>query len=736
MVRLSPTTADEIARLAVIDELAFSSVPLEPSLQDLVELASTLFDTPMAAVNIVQAQDVSLLASVGMPRPLDEALLRRDVSFCAHTIAQKTPLIVADAEKDPRFRSNPLVTGPPNFRFYAGVCLRSCDDQALGALCIIDDRPRSGLGAHEVEALNAIADQVAERLDLRRTHIAHRASPDRFERMLAGSPLAVFSVNERLQITMWNRRAGEMFGYSAADVCGRDVSALFGPQQYSRLKELLRFVADQPDAFPTGHTIELTAGRRDGGCFPVEASVSVWHDREQGPEFAIVLRDLTEIRLKEAEIFRVALTDPLTGLPNRVKLKERLDRAVTGEHAAGLILLGIDAFSRLNGALGDELADEILIAVARRLAECAGPEDFIARTGAGEFALCLDGSGDPIRLAFVADTLFELFSRPFYLQDQALHISVSAGIAVLPGHGSAAAELLANAGLALEQAQQEGGGNRRLFTWPLRAAAVARRGQEADLRQAIDNDQLELFYQAQVDLRSQRLIGAEALLRWRHPERGLIAPDAFLPAVEGSRMAVRLGRWILETACRQMAVWHSGSRADLRVGVNLFAAQFRANDLVRDVDEIIRETALPPEALELEITENIILAQDDVVIPVLTRLRERGVHLAFDDFGTGYASLSLLKHYPLTRLKIDRSFVKHLCEQPEDEAVIDAILHLGRRFGLEVIAEGIETPAQRNALARLGCLQGQGYLFGRPLPAAEFHVRHFSDRSEIQRKKS
>jgi EAL domain-containing protein (putative c-di-GMP-specific phosphodiesterase class I) len=255
---------------------------------------------------------------------------------------------------------------------------------------------------------------------------------------------------------------------------------------------------------------------------------------------------------------------------------------------------------------------------------------------------------------------------------------------------------------------------------------LARRRYDVELRHAVDNMEFELFYQPQMRLSDGALTGAEALLRWRHPEHGLLAPGAFMSALEGGVLAATIGDWVLETACRQAALWRRRLGApDFRVGVNLFAAQFRANDLAAKVEAVLAKTGLAAGALELEITENIILGDDDTVISALTHLRAKGVAIAFDDYGTGYASLSLLKRFPITRLKIDQSFVRNMCEAPADEAVIAAVVYLGQKFGVEVIAEGIETLAQADALVRLGCTQGQGYMFGKPMPAPEFAQRFF-----------
>ena len=291
-------------------------------------------------------------------------------------------------------------------------------------------------------------------------------------------------------------------------------------------------------------------------------------------------------------------------------------------------------------------------------------------------------------------------------------------------HAHEALELVGNADLALHEAKRNGRGHSFIFVQALRMQAVARHLYGIELHRAVDQGEFVLFYQPQVNLRDGSLAGAEALIRWQHPQRGLLAPAAFLPALEEGPLAARVGAWVLDEACAQAAFWRRNGAPTLRMGINLFSAQFRVNDLLKDVSEALMRHGLPPSALELEVTENVVLDQDAVVLDTLRRLRNLGVGLSFDDFGTGYASLSLLTSYPITRIKIDRAFVQGMLTSKREASVVRAILDMARSFDLEAIAEGIETEAQLESLRREHCNEGQGYLFAKPMSAADFELAY------------
>jgi EAL domain-containing protein (putative c-di-GMP-specific phosphodiesterase class I) len=328
--------------------------------------------------------------------------------------------------------------------------------------------------------------------------------------------------------------------------------------------------------------------------------------------------------------------------------------------------------------------------------------------------------GDALRSSAVAEAVTATISLPLQVSGHDIRIAASCGVAISPAHGQDAEELMGNADLALYHAKSNGSGRTFLFTPSLRREAIERRRVDAELHRAVEDNQFELFYQPQVRITDGEVVGAEALIRWKHPERGYLTPAHFLASLDGGPLAGAVGTWGIDTACAQVEKWHMAGATGLRMGVNLFAAQFMTRDLVDCIRHALERHKLPAQTLELEITENIILNRDDLILEPLQQLRAMGVCIAFDDFGTGYASLSLLKNYPLTRIKIDQTFISNMCNSRRDEATVAATLDLARNYELEVIAEGVETNEQLEKLMQLRCDEAQGYLFGKPMPAAQF----------------
>ncbi len=327
------------------------------------------------------------------------------------------------------------------------------------------------------------------------------------------------------------------------------------------------------------------------------------------------------------------------------------------------------------------------------------------------------------RAGEIADSIIRALSQPITLDGETVSIGASVGIATHPGDGSSTHELLSSADLALYQAKNDGRHCHRAFTPELRCAVDRARAYDNELRRAYDQTEFEVFYQPQVRLLDGALVGAEALLRWRHPIDGLLSPAAFMAGLENRPISVEVGQWVLRTACVQAAAWREHGAAGFRIGVNLFGSQLRSGDLVSSVRQTLDFSGLPAAALELEVTENIFLRSDDSMVGPLRELRADGVLIAFDDYGTGYTSLSMLKRFPITRLKIDKSFVQGMCDHSENAAIVRAILYLARTLGFSAIAEGIETPEQADRLRSKDCEEVQGYLFGRPMPAADFATR-------------
>ncbi|MGI4800157.1 MAG: sensor domain-containing phosphodiesterase [Janthinobacterium lividum] len=715
----SPVSVDEEARLEAVREYE----PFKPfddaTYAPLLELARDLFEVPTAFITFVD-RDEQIFP---VRRGLDLCGTSRKVSFCAHAIARKETLVVLDARLDPHFANNPLVTGAPHIRFYAGALLVSPSGHAVGTLCLVDTKPRNVFTPKQCRHLGRLAELALDKLELRRLQIAGQVSQRRFENIAATSSDGIICTDAEGDITFWNTAAEQLFGHSAAEVAGRNICLIVPPRMRKDHKDGLRRMAGGTSSRMTGRLVELMALRADGSEFPVELSLSMWHE-EGGVSFGAILRDITERRVNEERLLRLAHHDPLTGLPNRLVVRRSVEQLAAGSEPAALLVVDLDGFKAVNDDLGHPAGDTVLKEVAERLLGCVRSTDMVARQGGDEFALLLSGVKSHSQAALVADAVIRAVSQPINLNGETVSVSASVGIATHPGDGSNTDELLSNADLALYQAKNDGRHCHRVFTPALRRAIDRSRAYDNELRRAYDQEEFEVFYQPQMRLSDGALVGAEALLRWRHPKDGLLSPAAFMVGLENRPISVEVGQWVLRTACCQAAAWRKEGAREFRIGVNLFGSQLRSGHLVRSVRQALALSELPAAALELEVTENILLRSDDSMVGPLRELRTDGVQIAFDDYGTGYTSLSMLKRFPITRLKIDKSFVQGMAMQPEDAAIVRAILYLARNLGFSAIAEGIETHDQAEHLRKEGCEEVQGYLFGHPMPAAEF-ASHF-----------
>lgn len=469
----------------------------------------------------------------------------------------------------------------------------------------------------------------------------------------------------------------------------------FSPDDENRLRELALMASDRLELRRIEHSAEQAV-------------------RPEPP------RDMATYRREAEELFRLANFDALTGLANRGRFFRLVEEALARSQALAVIMVDLDGFKDVNDTLGNAIGDGILREAAHRLESAVEIEDTVARIGGDEFAILLSGVGDLQQALALSAAINESLARPIVIDGQEIHITASCGVALAPLHTQNPVELLGNADLALCRAKTKGRGRSVVYEPSLRLEAAARRLYGMEIHRAVKAGEFLLVYQPQVRLNDGALMGAEALLRWHHPERGLLGPAAFLPALERGPLAATVGSWVLDQACAQAAAWRRSGMLSFRMGVNLFGAQFRVGDLAAEVIEALERHGLPPSALELEITENIVLDHDDIMLDKLRQLRDYGVGIAFDDFGTGFGSLSLLKRYPITRIKIDRSFIEGMMTSKKDASVVRAILDIARAFDLETIAEGVEGEAEGDSLLRQGCQEGQGYLFGKPMLAPYF----------------
>lgn len=547
----------------------------------------------------------------------------------------------------------------------------------------------------------------------------------RFERIAMSLGDGLVCADRDGLITVWNRGAAAIFGYAPEEIVGQPLNKLYAAGNdvgddfsYSALG--LPHGALQA---PGGMVMEVQGRRKNGETFPLEACFSEWQGVD-GCQYGAVLRDIS-VRKREAERIRyLAECDTLTGLANRNTLNAHLSAKLAHarlEHCeVALLVMDLDKFKQVNDTLGHACGDQLLCAVARRLSDLVKDTGVVARLSGDEFAIVISGTDVTAQAAALSmRTCLAFEETPLSVGLRQLRINISIGVAIYPKDCESAEELLGNADLALYRAKAAGRGTYVFFERRIRDELESRLTLEAGLARGAENEEFELFFQPQADLETGRLVGAEALIRWRHPDRGIVLPGDFMPIANASSISDGIALWVLETACRQGSVWQRKGY-NIRLGVNLSPSQLLSGDLAATVEAILRDTGFSPSLLELEVTENILLVDDDGALKMFRRIQDLGVRIAFDDFGTGYASMTYLKKYPLDRLKIDKSFVRELHANSDDAAIVRSTISLGKLLGLSVIAEGIEDRSTAELLRSMGCDEGQGFYFGRPVPAAEF----------------
>lgn len=538
----------------------------------------------------------------------------------------------------------------------------------------------------------------------------------RFQRIAMSLGDGLVCLDDQGRIVFWNPGAARIFGYSEEEALDRSFAACLADSQDFASAQFagLRHAAATQSA--EDHVLDLVGVRRTGEQFALEASVSSWQGAD-GRQFGLVLRDIT-IKQRERERIRyLAEHDELTGLLNRHTLGERLAAEFEkgGEPLSAVVLIGIDRFHHFSDIHGREFGDQLLVAFAARLRALMPPEVEAARFADYEFALIVPKE----RATAVADDITRDFgTTALAFGEWRQRVTVRIGSAIAEP-GWSADHLIGNAHLALETAILTRDEQPIGFATAMRDRIASQLALEAELRLALEKNQFELFYQPQVLLSDRSVIGAEALIRWRHPVRGLIPPGQFIPVLNNSPLSDAVANWVLATACGQSRRWQMAG-TPIRVGVNLSPSQLQGSDLQDTVAALLDETGLAPDLLELEVTEDILIEDAGKAQKTFREIRARGVKIAFDDFGTGYGSLSYLKAFPLDTLKIDQTFVRQLLNDSGDAAIVRATIDLGRSLGLSIIAEGIEDIETADCLKAMGCNEGQGYHFGRPLPSAEF----------------
>jgi len=519
---------------------------------------------------------------------------------------------------------------------------------------------------------------------------------------------------------MWvNHAFTTMTGYSKEEILGKNPRLLkSGEQPESYYAELWSTIL-------SGKVWkgEIVNKRKDGTTYTEEMTITPVSLEDIGNPtntyFIAIKQDITQRKAAEKQVKFLAYYDALTGLPNRTLLQDRLTKALASARRqkckVALLFLDLDGFKTINDSLGHSVGDLVLKQVAERLKKWAREQDTVARVGGDEFLIVLTAVKEVADAAVAAERLMNTMTAEFVVQGHSLGIRCSVGISIFAEHGRDGETLIKNADAAMYCAKERGRNNFRFFTRDMNGQAVERLTLENSLRLALEKKELFLVYQPQIEIATGRIIGLEALLRWQHPELGLVPPDKFIRIAENSGLIIPIGEWVLRTACSQTRKWQDEGLLAVPVAVNVSAVQFRQAGFCELIGRVLHETGLAPQYLELELTESLLLSNADVMFSVLQELRAMGLKLAIDDFGTGYSSLSYLRQFPVGRLKIDRSFVRDVAVNPDDAAITTAIISMAKSLNLKVIAEGVEDEAQMTFLRAHQCDEIQGYYFSKPL---------------------
>lgn len=507
-------------------------------------------------------------------------------------------------------------------------------------------------------------------------------------------------------------------GYAPEEVIGRTPSLLSSGKHdkafYRRMWEAIDLTGQWQG--------EIWNKRKNDDVYPQWLTINAVRDAEgRLLNYIATISDITERKQIEDRLRNLAHYDSLTGLPNRelfsLRLTEALNRTRQSNSGLALLFIGLDRFKAINDSLGHNAGDELLRQVAARLKHSVRDSDVTARLGGDEFTVILENLTEPQKAEVVAQKIIHALSRPVKLHGHQIFISPSIGVAFYPSDATGIDELIKNADRAMSTAKREGRNTFKFYSPDMNVTALERLALEAQLRLALEKNQFVLKYQPQIDLQTGAVIGVEALIRWNHPELGLVPPDQFIPLLEETNLILPVGEWVLRAGCRQLREWHESGLYPLRLAVNISVRQYRLDHLVPILDAIIAETHVDPICLELEITESIMIENLDATLEIFEAFRKRGIRISIDDFGTGYSSLSYLQRLPIDALKIDRSFIQNIHVSASDMTITKAIISLAHSLGIRVIAEGIENSRHLHFLREERCEEGQGYFISRALPA-------------------
>jgi len=588
------------------------------------------------------------------------------------------------------------------------------------------------LGAYDY-LINEQADGYRLRRTVRTMIDRHALEAVRVENELATTTLnligeGILRTDADGNVTYQNRFAEKMTGWSRAEARGRpfaDVLRLIDNISGASLDDAVA-IALQADKTASGMTssINCTLVRRDGEEFGIESRVAIIHDQDGNAVGAVVaFRDVSAARVASLEMSRVAQHDVLTNLPNRALFNDRLSQAISlaerQSKQLAVLFVDLDQFKRINDSLGHSVGDRLLRSVARRLVACVRRTDTVSRLGGDEFLILLSQIEHSEDAAITARKILRAVAAPHVIDSKSLDVNVSIGGSTYPADAQNAETLVSYADVAMYEAKQQGRNSYQFFRTDMRARMATRVALERDLRCALGRNEFTLHYQPKVNFQTGQCTGMEALLRWQHPERGLLSAATFVPIAEECGLIVAIGQWVLLEACRQARAWSDLGLKVLPVAVNVSAVEFRARDFLSGIRAVLIATGLDPQDLELELTEGVLMQDAESAVVTLLALKAMGVKLAVDDFGTGFSSFTYLRRFPVDTLKVDKSFVHEITEDSDGTTIVNAMINIGKSLKQRVVAEGVDTRSQLDFLQRHGCNEGQGYYFSHPITAEQ-----------------
>ncbi len=651
-------------------------------------------DFTISRENLVSAVHRNLLVTIGIGLSGGSFLLIIAFMVTRRTTQRLSLLLGWSKEVSQGNWSQPLVT--------------NSNDEVGKLTSAMEDMRRNIQSAHGELARSKIkAEHVADTLKI---------YANAFEK--SGEPILIS--DKQNNIININKAFSEQTGYSRNEVIGKN-PRIFASDKTPKSTYEEMWQALIKKSFWQG---ELWDRKKSGHIFPKLAAISaIRNDKNEIIFYIASFADISEQKASEARIAHLAHHDILTGLQNRFSLEDRLEQSLTianrDQSLVALFFIDLDRFKNINDSLGHHVGDKLLIEVANRLKQCVRESDIVARIGGDEFVIVLTGMQDTTQAAVIAESLLKDVSKPYTIDQHTLETSPSIGISIYPDDGPNVDELMRNADIAMYHAKEQGRNNYHFFTESMLITAHEKLKFESELRAALENDQLELHYQPQMHVAEKCISAVEALIRWKHPQRGFIPPVEFIPLAEETGVIYELGEWILDEACHQLAAWKKAGIDNLRMSINLSAKQLHSKNLSKIVSKTLAKHHLPSSDLELEITETAAMIDPELAVQQLGALRKLGLGLAIDDFGTGYSSLAYLKRLPIQTLKLDKDFVRDIEHDQNDLEISRATISLAHNLGLKVVAEGVETEGQFEFLVDHQCDYLQGYLLSKPLPADE-----------------